>query len=293
MTARAVALACMALALGALAFRFLVLPRLDVEERGNLPFLESTAAKLGGTAALMLAVVALPRLFLQASTLVQPPDPVWPMAVNVLGTTWGLAMIVQVLAALAALAGFALARRRRATGWRIALIALIAIAFSAACMGHPMASARTAWASVPIDALHVLGVGAWVGTLAVLARLSFSGDLRSEGGGTIAALITAFHRVALSSAAIVIATGTLSVLLRVDRLRHLLTSPYGTIFFVKLAAVLVVMCLGAWNSRTAARRAQHGAMRSVRISLATEALFALVTIVATSVLVATDPPGEM
>jgi putative copper export protein len=255
--------------------------------------LESHAARLGMWAVLALAAVAPPRLLLQASGLVEPSDPVWPMALNVLGTTWGRALMLQVAGALAALVGFVLARRARPAGWRIALAALIAVAISAACMGHPVANARLVWVSVPLDVLHVASVGVWVGTLSVLARISFSTDVRSEGGGTIAALVAAFHRVAIWSAAVVVASGTLSVLLRVDHLRNLLTSVYGTVLFVKIGAVCAVACLGAYNSRTAIRRARNGLVRSTMATLAAEVCFAAITLAVTAVLVATDPPGTM
>jgi putative copper export protein len=125
--------------------------------------------------------------------------------------------------------------------------------------------------------------------LFVLARISFSADVRSEGGGAIAMLVQAFHRVALWSAAVAIATGTLSALLRLQRLSDLFTSVYGTVLLAKVAAVGAVACMGAWNSRTAARRAQDGKVPSVLLTIGAEAVFAATTLAVTAVLVGTDP----
>jgi putative copper export protein len=281
------------LALGPLAFHFLVLARLPAELRGARPVLESQAARLGIWALVVLVVLAPARLMLQARGFVEPTDPLMPMALNVLGTTWGRALVVQVVGALAALSGFVLAWRARPVGWRLALGAVIVVAVAAAFMGHPVSNGRTAWVSVPLDAVHVASVGGWAGTLCVLARISLSADIRSEGGGAIAALVGAFHRVALWSASVVVASGTLTVLLRVDHLRSLLTSDYGTVLFVKLGAVVAVACLGAYNSRMAIRRARNGQVRSAMVTLIAEVCFAAVTVGVTAVLVATDPPGSM
>jgi putative copper export protein len=281
------------LAIGPLAFHFLVLPRLPAEWRGGRPVLELHAARIGLWAVVALIAVAPVRLALQARGFIEPTDPVMPMALNVLGTTWGRALIAQLVGALVALAGFVLAWRAQPLGWRTAVAGLIVIALGAAFMGHPVTNPRTAWVSVPLDLVHVASVGAWIGTLAVLTRISLSADIRSEGGGTIATLVGVFHPVALWSASVVVASGTVVVILRVDHLRSLLTSDYGTVLFVKLGAVLAVACLGAYNSKMAIRRARNGQVRSAMATLLAESCFAVFTVGVTAVLVATDPPSSM
>jgi putative copper export protein len=268
-----------------------VLPRLPAGTRGGIPLFASHAARLGTWACACLAAVAVPRLWLQARGLTGVGEPVWPMAASVLSTVWGGALMLQTAGALAAVVGFRLALRARRVGWNVALASLAVIAFSAACMGHPIAGPRLVWVSVPDDMLHVGSVGAWVGTLLVVARISFSADVRSEGGGTIAGLVQAFHRVALWSAGVAIASGTLSALLRLQRLGDLFTSAYGTVLLVKISAVGAVACMGAWNARTAGRRAQDGKVPSVLLTIGAEILFAATTLAATAVLVGTDPRG--
>ncbi|HVT40342.1 MAG TPA: CopD family protein [Gemmatimonadaceae bacterium] len=290
--ARAVALAAIVVALGALAFRFLVVPRLPVGMRGATPLFQSHAARLGAWACTGLVAVALPRLWLQARGLAESGEPVWPMAASVLSTTWGRSWMLQGAGALIAALGFLLALRARRIGWNVALAAGVMMALSAACMGHAIAGPRLVWVSVPSDALHVASVGAWVGTLFVLARIGFSVDIRSEGGGAIAALVRAFHRVALWSAAAAIATGTLNALLRLQHLTDLFTSGYGTILLVKIGAVGAVAYMGAWNARSAGRRAQAGRVPSVMRTIGAEVLFAATTLAVTAVLVGTAPQAR-
>jgi hypothetical protein len=257
----------MLVAVGAVAFHFAVLRRLPASARGGIPLLESQVARVGLWASVVLAAVAVPRLLLQAQAFVDAGDPVWPMAVKVLGTTWGRGWMLQAAATIVALTGFVLAWRVYRVGWKLALGALIMVALAAACMG------------------------AWVGSLFILARIGFSADIRSEGGGTMASLLAAFHDVALWSAGVAVATGVFSVLVRIPHLSALLRSMYGTMLFVKIGVVAVVMTFGAYNSRTAVRRAQNGQVRSVMLSLAGEVLFVVVTVAVTAVLVGTDPPG--
>jgi copper transport protein len=278
-------------AVGAVVFHLAVLRRLPASTRGCIPFLESQVARVGVWASLVLAAVAVPRLLLQAQAFTDAGDPVWPMAVKVLGTTWGRAWMLQAAGTIVALAGFVLAWRVYRVGWKLALGALIMVALAAACMGHPIASPRLPWAAVAGDVIHLASVGAWVGSLFILARIGFSADIRSEGGGTMASLLAAFHDVALWSAGIAVATGVFSVLIRIAHLSALLRSMYGTVLFVKIGVVAVVLTFGAYNSRSAVRRAQNGQVRSVMLSLVAELLFVVVTVAVTAALVGTDPPG--
>jgi putative copper export protein len=266
-----------------------VLPRLPTGARGAIPLFESHAARLGTWACAGLALVAMPRLWLQARGLAGAGEPVLPMAASVLSTTWGRAWLLQLAGALTALAGFILVLRARRTGWNVAFGALIVIALSAACMGHAIAGPRLVWLSVPGDSVHVVSVGAWVGALFVLARISFSADIRSEGGGAIAVLVHAFHPVALWSAAVAIASGTLSALLRLQHLTDLFSSVYGTVLLVKICAVGAVAFMGAWNARTAGRRAQDGKVPSVVLTIGAEVFFAAATLAVTALLIGTDP----
>jgi putative copper export protein len=160
-------------------------------------------------------------------------------------------------------------------------------------MGHAAGSDRLLWLSVANDALHVATVGAWVGTLFMLAMAASALRAAARGGDAIAALITAFHPVAVRSSGLVIATGVVGLLLRVPHISSLIGSAYGTVFFVKACAVAAVAAFGASHARTGARRATRGPSTGVARSLAAEAAFAMLTILATAVFVGTDPPDTM
>lgn len=233
------------------------------------------------------------RLVLQARLLVSPGDPVAPMAANVLGTTWGNGLALQAIAALAALAGFVLAKRARAAGWILALAAALALALSFSLMGHAVAPERGVALSVLDDWLHVLSAGGWTGTLAVVVTASMTLRRSDDGGAVLATVIALFHRVAMMCLVTLLASGTISVLLRVQHLRDLFGATYGTLLFAKLALVGVVAGFGWYHARTAESRTRRAGTQSVARTLAVETGLAVLVILVTAVLVGTEPPGGM
>jgi len=289
--ARAVVLASLILTTGSVAFTLLVLPRQPSELRA--PPLLTLPPAVGLWAAFALVTVAPARLYLQARGLVDVGDPAWPMAANVLGTTWGRAWGVQLAGAAMALTGFRFTRHGKRSGRPLALAGTLALIGAAPFMGHAAGSDRLLWLSVANDALHVAVVGAWVGTLCVLAAAAGMLRRATRGGEAISSLVTAFHPLALRSSGLVIASGVVGLLLRVPHLSSLLGSPYGNVFLVKACAVAGVAGFGAYHARAGARRAAGGRPIAVARSLAGEATLAVLTILVTAVLVGTDPPDPM
>ena len=86
-------------------------------------------------------------------------------------------------------------------------------------------------------------------------------------------------------------TGGASVFLRLHRVNALWLSPYGRLILAKTFFVSLVLALGAAHARTVLRHASGGTRRSVRGSLTAEVAFAALTIAATAMLAATEPPG--
>jgi putative copper export protein len=263
------------------------------DSAARLAPLAPCAAAVGTWASATLLLVAPARLLFQARLLVPPGDPLAPMAVNVLGTTWGKGLTLQAASALAALVGFLLARRGRDGGWTLALAAALALSLSPAMMGHAVAPERALAWSVLADWLHVLSAGGWTGTLCLIAVAGMALRGSDGGGETLALLILRFHRVALTCAAALLATGVVSLLFRVEHLRDLFTSAYGALFFVKLAMAAVVAGFGAYHSRAGAKRARIEGAGGVARTLLAETAFAALTIVVTAVLVGSEPPGAM
>jgi putative copper export protein len=287
---RGIALAAITLIAGAVAFRWLLLRRWPAAAASPPHAWARLASSAGIGAGAALAVVSPLRLYCQARALVDAPDPVMPMMQNVLRTRWGEALIVQVAAALIAIAAFSLARRDRGTGWTLALVTAIALALTPAFMGHAIASQRDVVVAVSGDWLHVIAAGTWIGTLALMVRACGSVRAASDGGAAVATLVDLFHPIALSAATVILATGSVSAWLRLEHFRDLYTSAYGALLLVKVALVGVVVALGAYHSRSAAATARRGGPRAVFRSLALEVGFAVLVLAVTAVLVGTAPP---
>lgn len=289
---------------GAAAFPYVVAARLAPAARGSAPFVEGIAARAGMWAGAVLVALQLPRMALQARAFIDTGDALWPMIVNVMGTLWGRAWFVQTLSAAVATAGFVSIRRsasRRGLrprqfanaqlGGRLALTGAVMVLACAPFMGHPAAASHGAWIDVAVDLTHISAVTTWVGVLSVMFLVSRAPELHSEGGSTLAAMIAAFHPVALRGAPLAVVSGAAGAFLRLPRIDALWLSPYGRLLLVKTCLVMFVLALGALNSRTAMRRADGGRVRSVHGSLAAEVLLAVLTLVVTANLVATEPPG--
>jgi copper transport protein len=286
--ARGIALAAIVLAAGAVGFRRLLLRRWP---SGNPPpGWARQAAAAGIAAGVMLAAVSPLRLYCQARALVDPPDPAMPMMGNVLLTRWGHTLVVQVVVACIAIGGFAAARRGRDRGWIAAFVAVLVLTLTPAFMGHAIASERYMVVAVAGDWLHVLAASAWIGTLTLMLQACAAARTTSEGGSDIAILVDLFHPVAVSAATIIFLTGIVSAWLRLDRLRDLYTSEYGALLLAKLALVAVVLGLGAYHSRSAARIARTRGAGGVFRSLALEVAFAVLVLAVTAMLVGTSPP---
>jgi putative copper export protein len=289
---RAVALAAIVVMTGAIAFRWGVLRRWPSSRPGPLGEWSELVARSGAWAAGCLLLVAVARLYAQARNLIVAGDPVVPMMGNVLHTTWGLGWMLQSAASLTMLAGLLFATRGSRTGWWLGGVSALAVTLSPALMGHAVAAERLLVVSVFADWVHVAAAGAWLGSLAVLALIarSASADIADT---PIATLIELFHPVALTSAATLVTTGVVSLLLRVEHLADLLHSTYGAVLAVKLTLTLGVAALGFYHSRQGARLARLGGTPRVARSLAAETMLAASVIAATAVLVGTAPPMRM
>lgn len=241
-------------------------------------------------AAAAISIVAPARLYLQARSLVDLTDPVLPMMSNVLRTTWGRGWLVQLMASLAALAGFLIVNLRGRGGLGLALLAALVLTLSPALMGHAVAADRLVVLSLGSDWLHVTAAGAWVGTLCIVTIVSVSiGDAVPEKPST-ANLIAAFHPVALAAATALVVSGVASLLLRVEHLGDLFRSTYGGILAVKLALTAAVAVLGWHHARNGVRLAIGGSRSTLTRSLMAETILAAVVIGATALLVGTAPP---
>jgi copper transport protein len=288
--ARTVSFAALITLIGAVAFRFAVLPRvLGLGGDGHADLAGATAT-LASIATAVCIVGAVARLAVQGSMI--SPD-AGEMRVVAMGTEWGAAWRVQVGAAVVAFIGFLLARSRIALGWGIALAGVLVLAVATAAGGHAVADADARTLAVATDAIHIMGAGGWIGSLLVLVTMGHRVASRGgEGRGRrVAALVNAFSPAALAFAGVLVVTGGVSAWLRLGTLAALWTSPYGVMLIRKLVMVGLVVLAGAYNWRR--MRPTLGAddtidkmHRSATIELALSA----VVIIMTAVLVAMPTP---
>jgi copper transport protein len=207
------------------------------------------------------------------------------------GSVWGRAWALQLLGALAGVAGFTLALHdaRRPGGWRIATLAAAIAAAGSALAGH--AAAVEGWmrpVAVTADFLHVLAAGAWIGGAMMLALAV----LRRADAPAAANVVRAFSPWALVGFATLAATGTIAAWLHLEHPLAPWASRYGRVLLLKLALIAIVLLLGLLNWRRLGPASSTGPGNSaLRRSVWLEVLVALAVLAVTAVLVAV-PPSE-
>jgi putative copper export protein len=213
-----------------------------------------------------------------------------------MGTVWGSGWILQAVGTLAFFMGLMVARapHGRSVGWMGAAVAALLLAAVPALSGHAAAEERMTAVAIVSDWLHVLGAGAWLGTLAavMLAGLP-AAAFAAEGTGTagFARMVAAFSPVALAGSATAAATGVVSALFHVGAVSDLWSTRYGLMLLAKLALLGVVAAIGFYNWRFVlptlhASESPARLRRTAGMELATGLLVVLVT----AILVALPPP---
>lgn len=279
--------------IGVAAFHWLVL-------RAVAPFsppalagsAERGARALGLLLAVVLLVAVLARLVAQRAALggVGADTSMWSVLA---ATQWGWGWMLQLLGTSAALAGLLLARRSRGA-WALVLVAALMLGVSPALSGHAAATGALAPVTIVADAAHVLGAGAWIGTLLVLVLAGLPATLAlpsGERGPAAALLVNRFSPVALGAATLLVLSGAVSAWAHLGSFGALLGSSYGRTLVVKLALVALVAALGAFHWRRARPAlGSESSARSLRRSAGSELAIAAVVLLVTAILVATPPP---
>lgn len=196
-------------------------------------------------------------------------------------TTWGRGWMP--LAMSCGLAAILLPMpRTRASSWALLLVAL-GVAVAMGGLGHAAADDQWPLASRVFDALHVVGVGAWIGGL-LLMLLASAGTSAPTAGAW-----GAFSRMASVMAPVVLLSGVGSSWRRVGGSgpMAILASDYGKLLLLKIVLALAVMALGA----TQRRRIAAGETPSRTVVLR-EVVLAFVVLGATAWMTGTEPPGE-
>jgi copper transport protein len=214
------------------------------------------------------------------------------------GTAWGHGWTAQVVATVATL-GIAIRPTTLRRNGRVSSVELVGglviltLALSAAISGHPAAASPVVLA-VGMDAVHLLAVGGWLGTLAYVAfaGIPSTDSIDAEARARLVrGIVTTFSRLALVCVAAILASGLVSSWLEMRSVSALWTSLYGRILMLKLGLVVLVAAAGAYNWRVATPRLlSRGGVARIRGVMIAELVFAVCVLGATAVLTATPPP---
>jgi putative copper export protein/methionine-rich copper-binding protein CopC len=285
--------------IGAVAFRYGVLPRLDRE-----PEMRAVAARAEGAVWLValgaaaLSVGALfARLWMQVAAL-GGGERAWDGArldLLLRETGWGLAWVLQAIATLAFVIGLFIARapHGRGVGWMGAAAGAVLLSAVPALSGHAASVGRMNGVAILTDTVHVLGAGVWLGTLAALLAVGIPATLLSGAGagGAVAAMVRAFSPMALAGAAVVGVTGVVNVVFQLDALPDVWTTGYGRALLLKLALLAGVGALGFYNwRRVLPALGDDRGTRRLQKSARAELGLGLAVLLITAVLVALPTP---
>jgi copper transport protein len=156
-------------------------------------------------------------------------------------------------------------------------VALIAAAVTFSGTGHAAASGELT--DRLVDLVHILAAAVWVGGLLTLVVLSIAAGVRPG-----VSAFQRFSRLAMASVLVIVVTGTLNALLRLDAWSQLWDTGYGRLLSVKLILVAAVLATASF-SRLAVGRGE-APWRPVRV----EAVGTVAILAVTSVLTLTAPP---
>jgi copper transport protein len=215
----------------------------------------------------------------------------WSLSREVLDTDFGKIWVLRGLLALALSLVAVVAMRRRAMPDALLLFLGSAIAVTPALSGHARIEGALGILS---DAVHVLAAGIWAGGLAFLALL-----LVEAGGDRWSLASTAvprFSTIAVVSVGALIAAGLLSGYLEVRSVDGIWKTTYGRLLLAKVALLLPLLALGAFNNRISVPRLRAGATdpggrRAFTRAVTAELVILLVVVGVTTALVA-EPPAK-
>lgn len=287
--------------IGAVAFRAVVLTLLERRTTADsrAAFVERVirpTAVFGLGASIALGFLALARLVAQSYAMHGASGTLDGalIATMLTRTVWGWGWLLQLASVLLAVTGFTIAQRARRSGWILAALGALALAFSPALSGHAAATPRLTGLAILTDGLHVIGAGGWLGSLLFVVVVGVPAALRLEHSGrsaVVADLVNAFSPTALLFAGIAATTGVFAAWLHLGSVPALWETSYGRTLLVKLAILSVVVGTGVYNwLLVRPALGDDSGARRIRRSATAELAVGVLVLVVTAVLVAT-PPG--
>lgn len=299
------ALVGLVLALGSIAFRELVLTRVDSPTwPGAIRRLATRAAWVGAVGTVVALVAHLGTLSLQLSELSEPGTPITTDLVTLVvwRTTWGRLWIAHGLLLVVLWRAFMMGRNDLRAAWLAGSGAAAGIAVVRAFGSHASGTGSLAPLTVTADAVHLMAAGAWAGGLAVLfvtalwprsADTSDPDEIRDDVAVAtlVPRLVRAFSPVALWGAGALVLTGAIGAIVHLTRPADLWQTGWGTTLVIKLVFVALVAVLGAINwRRNTPQLGSRAADLTFRNTVWYELTAMMLVLLATGVLVAMELP---
>ncbi len=275
-----------ALAIGALGLRLIVLRGLAVPR--PLERRIAVAAGLGAAVALHAGILA---FSLRAEDALQLPfgrflyGDLSPMA----QTRFGAAFVTMTLV-------FALVLALVYLSWLLDRVEPLVPAFLLSVVfvgglslsGHDAVDRGSSWKTEIADWVHLSAASLWIGALATMAVLLWSGapELRRV-------TFLRFSRLATVLIALVLGAGVYLSVVRLPHLADLWTTGYGRVLLVKLALVGLALLWGAFHHffvRPAIERGGGGVLARVGRSLVAESMVGTAVLLLAAILVDSRPP---
>jgi copper transport protein len=276
----------LALTIGALGLRLIVLRGLAVPR--TLQRRIAVAAGLGAFATIHAGIVA---FSLRAEDALQLPfgrflyGDLSPMAT----TRFGVAFVAMTLV-------FALVLALVYVSWLLDRIEPLVPAFALAVVfagglsvsGHDAVDRGSSWKTEIADWLHLSAASLWIGALATMAVLLWTGapELRK-------AAFMRFSRLATVLIAVVLGAGVYLAIVRLPHLSDLWSSGYGRVLLVKIGLVSFALLWGAFHHFVVApalERADTGFLGRIGRSLAGESMVGMAVLLLAAILVDSRPP---
>lgn len=290
-------------AIGAVAFRLTVLARVSLEidreiKTDYLPAAARGAAVVGLVASATVAVVAIARLLLQSRAMhggseMWDPALIAPMLTD---TNWGWAWLLQMAAAITAVASFAAIRRSRQAAWYVAGAASVALAIGLALASHAASVPRLVAQSIVANSIHTVAASGWLGNLLVvfLVGLPMAWRLDRDDRWTVVRdVVNAFSPAALGFGGLAGATGVFMAWTHVGSIGALTGTDYGRVLLLKVGLLSLTALTGAYNWLRVRPTLgdQTGAFR-LRRTAGIEIGIAALVVAVTAVLVALPMPMD-
>jgi copper transport protein len=271
----------MALTIGALGFRLIVLRGLEVP----LPLARriAVAAGLGAVVTLQAGIAA---FSLRAEDSLQLPfgrflyGDLSPMA----KTRFGEAFVAMTLVFACVLALVYLAWLLDRTVFLVPAFALAVVFVGGLSVsGHDGVDPGSSWKTEIADWVHLSAASLWIGALATMALLLWSGapELRR-------AAFLRFSRLATVLIALVLSAGIYLAIVRLPHLHDLWSTGYGHVLIVKVCLVALALAWGAFHHFVV--RPRLVLTSGIGRSLAGESMIGVAVLLVAAILVDSKPP---